>query len=294
MFRQLQRHARAFATRAAVEKGLVSPVRSIPAHIQRPPYAASGEMPPFTRYIPILDKDQQLRLHDACALAKDILAYAGSLVEVGQTTEEIDRQVHDEVIRRNAYPSPMNYGHFPKSICTSVNEVVVHGIPDSRALLDGDIVNLDISVYLNGFHGDTSATFLVGNVDDAGKKLVATTQQALLEAIELCKPGVPFSAIGAHIHNLSKAEGFSVVHEFCGHGIGQQFHTLPFILHYPNTERGEMLPGMAFTIEPALCEGSNEIVYWDDDWTVSTADEGRSVQFEHTILITDSGADILT
>ncbi|KAF0687369.1 Aste57867_20892 [Aphanomyces stellatus] len=282
------------SARREVEKGVVSPVLKVPATIVRPPYAASGEMPPFPSFIPILDNDDQKRLQESCALARDIVQFAGTLVEVGRTTDDIDRVVHEEIIRRGAYPSPLNYGGFPKAICTSVNEIVVHGIPDSRALEDGDLVNIDVSVYLNGFHGDTSFTYPVGTVDAAGQKLIATTQRALDDAIAICKPGVSFRSIGARIHEVASAEGFGIVHEFCGHGIGKSFHALPLILHFPNTERGEMLPGMAFTIEPALCEGDNEIVYWDDDWTVATADGGRSVQFEHTILITDDGATILT
>ncbi|RHY25618.1 hypothetical protein DYB32_009742 [Aphanomyces invadans] len=255
-------------------------------------------MPPFPPFIPILDNDDQLRLREACALARDIVQFAGSLVEVGRTTDDIDRVVHEEICRRGAYPSPLLYGGFPKSICTSVNEIVVHGIPDSRPLEDGDLVNIDVSVFLNGFHGDTSYTYQVGSVDAAGQALIAATKRALDESISVCKAGVPFHAIGAKVHEVATSTSHGIIHEFCGHGIGRTFHALPLILHFPNAELGEMLPGMAFTIEPALCEGQNEvraIVYWDDEWTVATADGKRSAQFEHTILVTDDGGfDILT
>ncbi|KAG9417046.1 Methionine aminopeptidase 1D, chloroplastic/mitochondrial [Aphanomyces cochlioides] len=296
LWRAAATSSRRFSTvkRVPIQKGVVSPSLQVPAHIPRPPYVASGEMPPFPPYIPILDNDDQLRLKDACALARDIVQFAGTLVEVGQTTDTIDRIVHEEICRRGAYPSPMNYGHYPKSICTSVNEIVVHGIPDSRPLEDGDIINIDVSVYLNGFHGDTSMTFTVGTVDAVGQALISTTKQALEESISLCKPGVPFNKIGSCIQAIASAANFTVNQEFCGHGIGRAFHTFPLILHFPNTERGEMLPGMAFTIEPPLCEHGNEIVYWDDEWTVATKDGGRSAQFEHTILITDDGAEVLT
>ncbi|ETV88527.1 methionine aminopeptidase, type I [Aphanomyces astaci] len=284
-----------FSSKRLVQKGLVSPGLLVPAHIPRPPYTTSAEMPPFPPYIPILDTDEQQRLREACALARDIVQFAGTLVEVGRTTDDIDRVVHAEICRRGAYPSPLHYGGFPKSICTSVNEIVVHGIPDNRQLEDGDLVNIDVSVFLNGFHGDTSYTYQVGTVDSAGQALIAATQRALDESISICKAGVPFQAIGARVHDVAMATSHSIIHEFCGHGIGRTFHALPLILHFPNTERGEMLPGMAFTIEPALCEGRNEIVYWDDEWTVATADGKRSAQFEHTLLITDDGGvEVLT
>ncbi|DAZ93749.1 TPA: hypothetical protein N0F65_007375 [Lagenidium giganteum] len=288
---------RLFATvaRKPVVAGKVSPRRSVPAHIVRPHYAEKAGMSNMRPFIPILDKHQQQKLRAACGLAGDILAFASSLIEVGRPTDEIDRIVHEEIIRRGAYPSPLNYGGFPKSLCSSVNEIVVHGIPDSRELEDGDIVNIDISVYLDGFHGDTSQTFLVGNVDDQGKRLVEVTNRALLESIEhVCKPRERFAAIGAFIQRLVEDEGFTVNREYTGHGIGQEFHSLPFILHHRNGEPGHMLPGMAFTVEPAVCEGSPEILHWDDNWTVATVDGKRSAQAEHTVLITENGAEILT
>lgn len=280
------------SARAPIRAGRVSPRRAVPKHIAHPPYAANGGMSNLKPFIPILDKAQQQKLRTACALARDILAFSKPLVQVGQTTDEIDRLVHEEILRRNAYPSPLNYGGFPKSLCSSVNEIVVHGIPDrwvghrphllyelleyltnassisharailrSRQLEDGDIVNIDISVFVDGFHGDTSQTFLVGeNVDATGKRLVEVTNKALMGAIEeCCKPRNRFSAIGAFVQEVVESEGFAVNRDYTGHGIGQEFHSLPFILHHRNGEPGYMLPGMAFTVEPAVCEGSQDV-----------------------------------
>ncbi|KAG0076070.1 Methionine aminopeptidase 1D, chloroplastic/mitochondrial [Podila epicladia] len=183
---------------------------------------------------------------------------------------------------------------FPKSVCTSVSNVIAHGIPDSRPLEDGDIINIDITVYLDGYHGDTSATFLVGNVDKAGKELVERTQESLDEAIAICKPGMPLNQIGKTIQKIADRYGYSVSEQFSGHGIGKEFHCLPLIYHHDNDEEGLMEKGMIFTIEPMFCQGTAIGVQWPDKWTVTTADGGRSAQFEHTILITDDGAERLT
>lgn len=284
-----------FAGRPRVVAGHQTPSRAVPADIVRPPYAASGGMSDLKPFIPILDAEQQQKLRAACALAGDIREFAKPLCQPGATTEDIDRLVHEEIVRRGAYPSPLNYGGFPKALCSSVNEIVVHGIPDSRPLEDGDIVNIDISVFLDGFHGDTSQTFLVGEVDEAGQHLVDITKQALMGSIEACcKPLNRFATIGDFVQKLADKEELGVVREYTGHGIGKEFHCLPFILHHRNGEPGKMLPGMAFTVEPALTEGSPKIVHWDDGWTVATADGGRSAQAEHTVLITEDGVDILT
>ncbi|ETO58628.1 methionine aminopeptidase, type I [Phytophthora nicotianae P1976] len=284
-----------FASRPRVVAGNQTPRRTVPESIPRPPYAVSGGMSDLKPFIPILDAEQQQRLRAACALAGDIREFAKPLCQPGATTEDIDRLVHEEIVRRGAYPSPLNYGGFPKALCSSVNEIVVHGIPDTRPLEDGDIVNIDVSVFLGGFHGDTSQTFLVGCVDEAGKHLVDVTNQALMGSIEhCCKPLNRFASIGDFVQKLVEKEGLGVVREYTGHGIGKEFHCLPFILHHRNGEPGKMLPGMAFTVEPALTEGSPEIEHWDDGWTVATADGGRSAQAEHTVLITEDDVDILT
>uniref|UniRef100_A0AAV1VC98 Methionine aminopeptidase n=1 Tax=Peronospora matthiolae TaxID=2874970 RepID=A0AAV1VC98_9STRA len=283
------------SSRPRVTPGRQTPSRSVPAHISRPSYAASGCMSDAPPFIPLLDAEQQTRLRAACALAGAIREFARPLCQPGATTDDIDRLVHEEIVRYGAYPSPLHYGGFPKSLCSSVNEIVVHGIPDTRRLVDGDLVNIDISVFLHGFHGDTSQTFLVGDVDDKGQHLVTVTNRALEGAIQHgCKPRNRFSAIGDYVHALADAEALGVVQEYTGHGIGEEFHCLPYVLHHRNDEPGTMQPGMAFTIEPALTEGSPEVVRWDDGWTVATADGGRAAQAEHTVLITEDGVDILT
>ncbi|XP_043850316.1 methionine aminopeptidase 1D, mitochondrial isoform X5 [Dromiciops gliroides] len=210
------------------------------------------------------------------------------------TTEEIDSLVHQEIIRHNAYPSPLGYGGFPKSVCTSVNNVLCHGIPDSRPLQDGDIINIDVTVYYNGYHGDTSETFLVGNVDKYGKKLVEVARRCRDEAIAACRAGAPFSVIGNTISRITCENGLQVCPHFVGHGIGSYFHGHPEIWHHANDSDLLMEEGMAFTIEPIIVEGSPEFKVLEDKWTAVSTDNKRSAQFEHTIVITSGGAEILT
>ena len=192
----------------------------------------------------------------------------------------------------------MNYHNFPKSCCTSVNEVICHGIPDKRPLEEGDIVNLDITVYYNGYHGDCSEMFVVGDpdrLDDSGRKLLQTTYDCWISACQMVEPNRHYKEIGAVIEDYVTPRGFSSVRQFCGHGIGSIFHTNPNILHYRNNEpNGQMAAGHTFTIEPMICEGSAKAVTWPDDWTATTADGKRSAQFEHTLLITDDGVEALT
>lgn len=227
-------------------------------------------------------------------LAAQVLEYAGTLVKPGITTDEIDEAVHQMIIDNGAYPSPLGYGGFPKSVCTSVNECICHGIPDSRALEDGDIINIDVTVYLNGYHGDTSKTFFCGDVDAEARQLVEVTKECLYKAIAICAPGVEFKKIGKTIHDHADKYRFGVVRQFVGHGVGQVFHADPVILHYRNNDAGHMVFGQTFTIEPMLTMGSINPIMWDDDWTVVTADGSLSAQFEHTLLITEGGAEILT
>ncbi|XP_071217322.1 methionine aminopeptidase 1D, mitochondrial-like isoform X2 [Salvelinus alpinus] len=209
-------------------------------------------------------------------------------------TDEIDFIVHQETIRHNAYPSPLRYGGFPKSVCTSVNNVICHGIPDTRQLQDGDIINVDVTVYLEGYHGDTSETFLIGCVDEVGLKLVKTARKCRDEAIAACKPGAPLCVIGNTISEIAHSNGFHVCPDFIGHGIGSYFHCHPEIWHHANTNDMTMDEGMAFTIEPILMEGSSEFRILKDKWTAVSADDKRSAQFEHTVVITTDGVDILT
>jgi methionyl aminopeptidase len=234
-------------------------------------------------------------MRNACRAAAEVLTEGARRVQPGVTTDEIDVVVHDACIARGGYPSPLNYWGFPKSLCTSVNEVILHGIPDSRPLEEGDIVNLDVTIYLGGVHGDCSATFLVGQVDDASRRLVRVTEECLWKGIEAVRPGQPISDIGRAIETHASAHGYGVVRAFCGHGIGEDFHTDPQVLHYFDPRaRAVMQEGMTFTIEPMLTMGTHRHVEWPDGWTAVTADGKRSAQFEHTVLVTRGGAEVLT
>ena len=278
-----------------VLQGEISPMRPVPAHIARPPYAATGEAPrwaePRVKTPEIIE-----RMRVAGAMAAEILRLAGEMVAPGVTTDEIDVFVHEATVVRGAYPSPLNYHGYPKSVCTSVNEVICHGIPDSRALQDGDIVNLDVTCYINGVHGDTNATFLVGNVDPVSRNLVQVTEECMWKGIEAVRPGRPLSDIGRAIEAHAKANKMGVVRAFIGHGIGEQFHTDVQVLHYYD-ERASMVmrPGMTFTVEPMITLGSwQHKMVFDDGWTAVTSDGKRTAQFEHTLLVTEDGVDVLT
>jgi methionyl aminopeptidase len=228
-------------------------------------------------------------------IARDVLADTGAAVAPGVTTDELDRVAHDAHVTRGVYPSPLGYRGFPKSVCTSVNEVICHGIPDDRPLAEGDIVNVDVTVFVDGVHGDTNATFLVGRVDPKSKRLVQVTRECLDLAIDAVRPGDPVSAIGRAIEQHAHANGFSVVRTFVGHGIGEVFHGPPQVPHYHDPAAATVLePGMTFTIEPMITMGGIEPVIWDDGWTAVTADGSRTAQFEHTVLVVDAGADVLT
>jgi methionyl aminopeptidase len=297
------------------------------------------------------------KMRAACTLAARVLDAAGALVAPGVRTDEIDAAVHEMAIAAGAYPSPLNYGAFPKSVCTSVNEVICHGIPDSRPLKEGDIVNIDVTVYLNvsaacagapragapsravdcvigggrggrgsplfrsppartpsltlplslppsppppppclpqGYHGDTSRMFHVGAVSPEAAALCAATSEALAAGIAACGPGARYAAIGDAIQTVADARGFGTCKTFVGHGVGTVFHSYPHIQHHRNNSPGTMSPGMTFTIEPMLTEGSARERVWKDKWTAVTSDGGLSAQQEHTLLITDSGVEILT
>ncbi|XP_034642000.1 methionine aminopeptidase 1D, mitochondrial isoform X1 [Trachemys scripta elegans] len=277
-----------------VRPAIVSLAHPVPKHIKKPDYVTTGIVPDWGDYIEIKNEDQIQGLRQACQLACHILLLAGKSLKVGMTTEEIDSIVHHEIIRQNAYPSPLGYGGFPKSVCTSVNNVVCHGIPDSRPLQDGDIINIDVTVYCNGYHGDTSETFLVGNVDKSGQKLVEVARKCRDEAIAACRPGAPFSVIGNTISRIAHQNDFRVCPYFVGHGIGSYFHGHPEVWHHDHDSDLLMEEGMAFTIEPIIMEGSPEFKTLEDKWTAVSVDNKRSAQFEHTIVITSGGAEILT
>jgi methionyl aminopeptidase len=285
--------APARAGRRPLAPGLVSPRRAVPPHIVRPEYAASGR--PKAAGKDVKTPEQLERLRRACRAAARVLRVTGEAVRVGITTDALDELAHAETVRLGGYPSPLNYRGFPKSLCTSVNEVICHGIPDSRPLEDGDIVNLDVTVYLDGMHGDCSATFLVGEVDPEGRRLVQVAGECLARGIAAVAPGRPISDIGRAIESHASRHGYGVVRAYCGHGIGESFHTsLQIAHHYDPALVRAMEPGMTFTVEPMITEGTWEDALWDDGWTAVTADGKRSAQFEHTVAVTAGGAEILT
>ncbi|KAF2984380.1 hypothetical protein EK904_000768 [Melospiza melodia maxima] len=292
----------------------LTPTRPVPSYIQRPDYAdhplgcgekvctsialgmsESEQALKGTSQIKILSSEDIEGMRVVCRLAREVLDVAAMMVKPGVTTEEIDHAVHLACIARNCYPSPLNYYNFPKSCCTSVNEVICHGIPDRRPLQEGDIVNVDITVYRNGYHGDLNETFYVGEVDEGARRLVQTTYECLMQAIDAVKPGVRYRELGNIIQKHAQANGFSVVRSYCGHGIHKLFHTAPNVPHYAkNKAVGVMKPGHVFTIEPMICEGGWQDETWPDGWTAVTRDGKRSAQFEHTLLVTDTGCEILT
>jgi len=272
----------------------ISPRRPVPESIPRPEYVDRPAPAPFTGS-EVKDADTIERIRVACRLAAQARDLVGEHVAPGVTTDELDRIGHDFLIDHGAYPSTLGYKGFPKSLCTSVNEVVCHGIPDARVLEDGDIVNIDITAYVDGVHGDTNATFLSGDVADETRLLVEHTREALNRAIKAVKPGRRVNVIGRVIEAYAKRFGYGVVREFTGHGIGTAFHSGLIIPHYDDARfDDEIRPGMTFTIEPMLNLGTHEWVMWDDGWTVVTADGRRSAQFEHTLLVTHDGAEVLT
>ncbi|CAO2830043.1 unnamed protein product [Amaranthus hypochondriacus] len=282
-----------YVKRPPLRRGRVSPCLPVPDHIQKPPYVGL-KLPELSKEYQVHDSDGIARMREAGELAARVLDYAGTLVKPSVTTDEIDKAVHQMIIDAGAYPSPLGYGGFPKSVCTSVNECMCHGIPDSRQLQDGDIINIDVTVYLNGYHGDTSKTFLCGNVSNEMKRLVKVTQECLEKGISVCKDGVSFRKIGKIISEHAEKHNYGVVDRFVGHGVGTVFHSEPVIYHHRNNRPGEMVEGQTFTIEPILTLGSIDCVTWDDNWTTVTDDGSPAAQFEHTILITKTGAEILT
>ncbi|CAL5226876.1 g9749 [Coccomyxa viridis] len=279
---------------------LVSPYREVPAGIPRPDYAETGI--PYSEMeskqqsmVPIRTAKQIEGSRRACHIARTILDKAHAAIRPGITTDDIDRVVHEATVEAGAYPSPLNYGNFPKSVCTSVNEVICHGIPDQRPLQDGDIVNVDVTAYYKGFHGDLNETFVVGTVDDESKKLIRTTLEALQKAIDAVKPGVRYREVGDIISLHVGQQGFQVVRSYCGHGICDLFHCAPNLPHYAHNKAvGVMKEGQIFTIEPMVNMGTYRDMTWPDGWTAVTADGKRSAQFEHTLLVTATGCEVLT
>ena len=272
-----------------------TPLSSVPDHIERPDYRPKTLSTAYNS-IKILDASEQQSVRESARIGRIVLDYAATFVKVGVTTDRIDQAVHEKCIELGAYPSPLFYRSFPKSCCTSVNEVICHGIPDKRPLNDGDIVNIDVSVFYHGFHADLNETYLVGSsVDDSGKRLVDCARDCLEKAIAIVKPGVAYRKLGDEIEKHAKSCGFSVVRSYCGHGIHKFFHAAPNVPHYSNNKAvGIMKAGHCFTIEPMINEGSWKDVTWPDNWTSTTIDGKRSAQFEHMLLVTETGCEVLT
>ncbi|MBI1376866.1 MAG: type I methionyl aminopeptidase [Frankiales bacterium] len=280
--------------------GVISPLRSVPSDIPRPEYVgrARAERPAGSD---VQDTDTIERMRVAGRLAAQALAEVGRAVVPGVTTDELDRIGHEFLCDHGAYPSTLGYpGNgrapaFSKSLCTSLNEVICHGIPDSTVVQDGDICNIDITAYIHGVHGDTNATFLAGEVDEESRLLVERTHESMMRAIKAVAPGRQVNVIGRVIESYARRFGYGVVRDFTGHGISTVFHSGFVVPHYDDPDATTVLePGMTFTIEPMLTLGTYAWDMWPDGWTVVTADRRRSAQFEHTIVVTDTGAEILT
>ena len=246
--------------------------------------------------ISIKSKREIELMRKTCSLAAEVLGFIEPYVVAGVSTEELNKRCHDYIVGKGAYPSPLDYHGFPKSICTSLNDVICHGIPSESVIIkDGDILNIDVTTYLNKFHGDTNKTFLVGNVAPEIRQLVDVTYQCLREGINQVRPGAHIGDIGAIIEEIAGDHGYSVVEEYCGHGIGREFHEEPQVVHVGDRGSGpEIKPGMTFTIEPMINLGKPDCKVLADNWTVLTRDGKWSAQFEHTILVTEEGHEILT
>jgi methionyl aminopeptidase len=274
--------------------GTVTPNRAVPASIQRPYYVSERNWQQ-RRETEVKDAETIARMRVAGHIAAAALEEVGRHVRPGVTTDELDRVGHEFLCDSGAYPSTLGYRGYPKSLCTSINEVICHGIPDSTQLNDGDIVNVDITAFIGGVHGDTNATFLVGEVDEESRLLVERTRQSLDRAIRAVAPGREFNVIGRVIESYAKRFGYGVVRDFTGHGIGTLFHSGLVVPHYDVPEYDLVIQtGMTFTIEPMLTLGTVDYDLWADGWTVVTKDRARTAQFEHTILVNESGAEILT
>jgi methionyl aminopeptidase len=278
---------------ATLQPGRISPPRSVPASIARPEYV--GRRAPRLGERDVKDAETIERMRVAGRLAARALAEVGRHVAAGVSTDELDRIGHEFLIDHGAYPSTLGYRGFPKSLCTSLNEVICHGIPDDTIIADGDIVNIDITAFIGGVHGDTNATFLAGNVDTESRLLVERTEEAMMRGIRAVAPGRPLNAIGRVIESYARRFGYGVVRDFTGHGIGETFHSGLVVPHFDDPAVGVIMEaGMTFTIEPMLTLGTVEYDIWPDGWTVLTADRRRTAQFEHTVVVTADGYEILT
>jgi methionyl aminopeptidase len=280
--------------RAALKPGELSPRRSVPNHIPRPEYV--GKPAPTRTNDPWVQPPEIIEaMRVAGRLAAQALQEGGKAVAPGVTTDHIDAVVHEFLCDHDAYPSTLGYRNFPKSCCTSLNEVICHGIPDSTVIEDGDIVNIDVTAFIGGVHGDTNATFLAGDVSEEARLLVERTHEATMRAIKAVRPGRQLNVVGRVIESYANRFGYGVVRDFTGHGIGRSFHSGLVVLHYDEPGVTTVLePGMTFTIEPMINLGTIEYDIWPDNWTVTTKDRKWTAQFEHTIVVTETGAEILT
>src|ERR1700740_399677 len=273
--------------------GRVSPMRTVPANIPRPEYV--GKKFPRTGEPDVKTPEIIERMRGAGRIAAQAMAEVAKNIEPGVTTDELDRIGHEFMLDHGAYPSTLGYRGFPKSLCTSLNEVICHGIPDDTVIADGDIVNIDITAYIGGVHGDTNATFLAGAADEESRLLVERTHEAMMRGIRAVAPGRPLNAIGRVIESYARRFGYGVVRDFTGHGIGTTFHSGLIVAHYDDPSNEIIMqPGMTFTIEPMLTLGTISYDIWPDGWTAVTKDRKRTAQFEHTILVTADGYEILT
>jgi methionyl aminopeptidase len=279
---------------STLTRGVVSARRPVPSSIQRPEYVDRQRPRPHTSGdVQTPETIEKMRV--AGRIAARALQEVGKAIVPGVTTDELDRIGHEFLIDNGAYPSTLGYKGFPKSLCTSVNEVICHGIPDSRPLEDGDICNIDITAFIDGVHGDTNATFLCGDVDEESRLLVERTEEALRRGIKAVRPGREVNVIGRVIESYARRFGYGVVTDFTGHGISTTFHSGLVIPHYDEPRFDTMMEeGLTFTIEPMLTLGTKDWDMWDDGWTVLTRDRRRTAQFEHTLVVTATGAEILT
>ncbi len=278
-----------------LKPGKISPRRPVPAHIDRPEYMYHSG-PEVITASDIKTPETIEKIRKAGQIAAQALQAVGEAIRPGVTTDELDRIGHDFIISHDAYPSCLGYMGFPKSLCTSINEVICHGIPDDRSLEDGDIINVDITAYYDGVHGDTCAMFEVGTVDEESHLLIERTREAMMRGIKAVRPGREINVIGRVIESYAHRFNYGVVRDYTGHGVGEAFHSGLIVPHYDTAPAHSevMEEGMVFTIEPMLNLGGVEWEQWDDQWTVVTKDRGRSAQFEHTIVVTENGAEILT
>jgi methionyl aminopeptidase len=278
----------------ALQPAAISPLRPVPASIPRPHYVGKKAPEPY-RGSAVQSAETIEKMRVAGRIAAQAMRAAAEVIAPGVTTDEIDRVGHEYLLDHGAYPSTLGYRGFPKSLCTSVNEVICHGIPDSRPLEDGDIVKIDLTAFVDGVHGDNCATYFCGDVDEDSRLLTERTQEALNRAIKAVRPGRQVNVLGRVIESYAKRFNYGVVRDYTGHGVHSSFHSGLVIPHYDEPRYDTVMQaGMTFTIEPMITLGTEDWVMWDDNWTVLTADGSRTAQFEHTLVVTDTGAEVLT